>query len=140
MPAQNLYQDLKTALEELKKFLDTNTATIKPAIQQIAALVPEVTEVITKLISLLEQLKNEIQNLNVSAIQHLDKVAQFTGNVKTVLQTSRSLLPAQAGAIDQVLNVVDVVGGLPSLDAVKADIIGLITSIIGNLNTLKPAA
>jgi hypothetical protein len=139
MAAQNLFQDLKNALQELKTFLDTNTTTIKPVIQQIAALVPQVTEVITQLVTLLGRLKTEIQNLNVGAIANLDKVTQFTGAVKTVLTTSRGLLPAQAGAIDQVLGVVDVVGSLPSLDAIKGEITGLIDSIVGNLNQLKPA-
>jgi hypothetical protein len=139
MAGQNLFEDLKNALQELKTFLDTNTATIKPVIQQIAALVPQVTEVIDQLVNLLGRLKTEIQNLDVGAIPHLDKVAQFTGAVKTVLTTSRNLLPGQAGAIDQVLGVVDVVGGLPSLDQVKAEIIALIDAIVGNLNQLKPA-
>lgn len=139
MPAQNLFQDLKNALQELKGFLDQHTATIKPVIQQIAALVPQVTQVIDQLVTLLGRLKTEIQNLDVSAIPHLDRVAEFTGAVKTVLTTSKSLLPAQSGAIDDVLGVVDVVGSLPSLDDVKGEILTLIDSIVGNLNQLKPA-
>jgi predicted PurR-regulated permease PerM len=139
MPAQNLYQDLKNALQELKTFLDTNTATIAPAIQQIAALVPQVTEVIDQLIDLLNRLKTEIQNLDVSGIPALAEVSQFTTAVTTVLNTSKNLLPAQAGAIDDVLGVMSVLTGLPSLDDLKGDITGLITGIVANLNQLKPA-
>lgn len=139
MPAQNLYQDLTNALQELKDFLDTNTAVIKPAIQQIAALVPQVTEVIDQLIALLNSLKEEIENLDVSGIPALAQVAQFTTAVTTVLNTSKSLLPAQSGPIDDVLGVMSVLTGLPSLDDLKGDITGLITNIVANLNQLKPA-
>jgi predicted PurR-regulated permease PerM len=139
MPAQNLFQDLKDALTELKTFLDQNTAVIKPAIQQIAALIPQVTELIDQLIDLLNRLKAEIQRLDVGAIPGLDQVSHFTTTVKTVLQTSKNLLPAQAGAIDSVLGIVDVVAGLPSLDAVKQEITDLITAIVTDLNQLKPA-
>lgn len=139
MPAQNLYQDLKNALQELKDFLDTNTAIIKPAIQQIAALVPQVTEVITQLITLLGRLKDEIENLDVSGIPALAQVSQFTTAVTTVLNTSKNLLPAQSGPIDDVLGVMSVLTGLPSLDDLKGDITGLIDNIVANLNQLKPA-
>lgn len=139
MPAQNLYQDLRNALQELKTFLDANTATIKPVFQQLSALVPQVGEVVGQLVDLLGRLKTEVQNLDVAGIPHLDKVAQFTGAVRTVLTTSRNLLPAQAGAIDQVLGVVDVVGGLPGLDDVKGEIVALIDSIVGSLDQLRAA-
>ncbi|HEV2706887.1 MAG TPA: hypothetical protein VGV59_13240 [Pyrinomonadaceae bacterium] len=137
MPAQNLYQELKDALQEFKDFLDTNVPVIKPAIQALSSMIPQINELIDKLISLMGDLKNEINNLNVGAIPGLDKVSQFTASVKTLLETSKNLLPGEADTIDDVLAVVNVVTGLPTLDTVKADIIDLINQIVGHLNSLK---
>jgi phage-related protein len=137
MPEQNLYQELKDALQEFKDFLDTNVPVIKPAIQALSSMIPQINELIDKLISLMGDLRNEINNLNVGAIPGLDKVSQFTASVKTLLETSKNLLPGEADTIDDVLAVVNVVSGLPTLDTVKADILALIDQIVGHLNTLK---
>jgi hypothetical protein len=133
----NLYEDLKKALEEFKTFLHDNIATIKPAIQALKALIPQIGELIDKLITLMGQLKTEIQNLNVGAIPGLDKVSAFTNGIKTLLTTAENLLPDQKPSIDEVLGVVSVVSGLPSLDAIKQEIIDLIDAIVTDLNTLK---
>lgn len=138
MPANNLYQDLKDALEDFKSFLDANVPVIKPAIAALATPVPQITELIDRLIELMGQLKTEIQNLNVSAIPGLGQVAQFTDGVRTLLTTAQNLLPAQRPAIEEVLGVVSVVSGLPTLDTVKGDIIALLDHITGKLNELKP--
>lgn len=138
MPAQNLFEELKTALTSFKVFLDANTATIKPAITALKSIVPQITELITKLIDLMGKLKTEINNLNPGAVgDGLAKVTEFTNATKTLLTTAKDLLPNEAGTIDDVLGVVNVVSSLPSLDAVKAEIIALIDSIVGNLNQLK---
>ena len=137
MPEQNLYEELKQHLTEFKSFLDTNVPIIKPAIVALRSVVPQVTELLTKLIELMGKLKTEIQNLNVNAIPNLDKVSDFTNGVKALLEASKNLLPNEAGTIDDVLGVVNVVGGLPSVDAIKADIIGLIDAIVVHLNSLK---
>jgi len=137
MADTNLYEDLKKALADFKSFLDTNVATIKPAVQALKAIIPQIGELIDKLIDLMGQLKTEIQNLNVSAIPGLDKVSAFTTGVKTLLTTAEDLLPNQKSAIDDVLGVVNVVSALPSLDAIKAEILALIDGIVANLNTLK---
>jgi predicted PurR-regulated permease PerM len=137
MPEQNLYQELKDALQEFKDFLDTNVPVIKPAIQALSSMIPQINELIDKLISLMGDLRNEINNLNVGAIPGLDKVSQFTASVKTLLETSKNLLPGEADTIDDVLAVVNVVTGLPTLDTVKADILALIDQIVPHLNSLK---
>jgi hypothetical protein len=138
MPAQNLFEELKTALTSFKEFLDANVATIKPAIQALKSIVPQITELITKLIDLMGKLKTEINNLNPGAVgEGLGKVTEFTNATKTLLTTAKDLLPNEAGTIDDVLGVVNVVSSLPSLDAVKAEIIALIDSIVANLNQLK---
>jgi hypothetical protein len=140
MPNPTLYDDLKNALNEFKTFLDTNVPTIKPAIQalkNIPQIGTQIGQLVTKLIGLLTSLKTQIQNLNVSAIPGLAAVSGFTGAAKTLLETAENLLPDQKAAIDDVLNVVNVVTGLPSLDAVKQDIISLIDAIIADLNALN---
>jgi phage-related protein len=137
MPAQNLFEELKAALTSFKQFLDTNVATIKPAIQALKSIVPKVTELITKLIDLMGKLKTEINNLNPGVVGDLTKVTEFTNATKTLLTTAKDLLPNEAGTIDDVLGVINVVSSLPSLDAIKAEIIALIDSIVANLNQLK---
>lgn len=138
MPAQNLFEELKAALTSFKQFLDANVATIKPAIQALKSIVPQITELITKLIDLMGKLKTEINNLNPGVVgDGLTKVTEFTNAIKTLLTTAKDLLPNEAGTIDDVLGVVNVVSSLPSLDAVKAEIIALIDSIVANLNQLN---
>ena len=139
MPETNLYQELKDALQELKDFLQENTATIKPAIQALASLVPQVVTLIDDLTGLLNQVKTEINNLNVSGIPGLAEVSQFTQTVTTFLNTAKSLLPDEAATIDEVLGAASVIGSLPSLDQVKQEILQLIDAIVADLNQLKPA-
>jgi len=135
---QNLYQELKNVLQQFKTFLDEKTPIIKPAIGPLnTALGGRLFELLDKLISLMNSLKTEINNLNVGAVPGLNEVSQFTTAVKTLLDTSKNLLPSEAGTIDDILSVVNVVSGLPTLDTVKADILGLINDIIGHLNNLK---
>jgi phage-related protein len=136
--AANLFDDLKEALAKFKKFLDDNMGTIKPAVQALKSVVPQITELIDKLIDLMGKLKTEISNLNPGVVgQGLGKVTEFTTSVKTLLETARGLLPNEADTIDDVIEVADVVSSLPSLDAVKAEITGLIDAIVAKLNELK---
>jgi phage-related protein len=138
MAAQNLFEELKTALTSFKTFLDANVGTIKPAIQALKAIVPQITELITKLIDLMNKLKTEISNLNPGQVgAGLTKVTEFTNATKTLLTTAKDLLPNEAGTIDEVLGVVNVVSSLPSLDAVKAEILALIDAIVSDLNQLN---
>jgi phage-related protein len=137
MAGANLYADLKAALTDFKSFLDANLSTIKPAISALKSIVPQVGEVITKLIDLMGKLKTEISGLNVNAIPGLDKVAGFTASAKTLLTTAESLLPAEKSAIDDVLGAMNVVGSLPSLESVKKEILDLIDAIVGDLNGLN---
>jgi phage-related minor tail protein len=137
MAAQNLFEELKQALTTFKDFLHTNLGVIKPAIQALKQLVPKVSELINKLIELMGKLKTEINNLNPAAVPGLDKVSEFTTGVTNLLTTAKNLLPSEAGTIDDVLAVTNIVGSLPSLDAVKAEIIALIDEIVADLNQLK---
>jgi phage-related protein len=137
MAEKNLFDQLKDVLQDFKTFLDSNVPTIKPAIQAIASLIPQVTELIDKLVGLMNSLKTEINKLDVNAIPGLAEASNFTSKIKTLLDAAESLLPDQKSAIDDVRSVADVVTGLPSLDAVKAEIISLIDAIVVHLNSLK---
>jgi hypothetical protein len=135
----NIFQELDDLLKEFRAFLDENVPTIKPAIQSIASLFPQVTEVIDKLIELMNKVKTEIQNFDVSSIPGLDKATEFINMVKSFLTSAKALLPDEAGTIDDVLSAADVVGSLSGLDDVKQSILDSIDAIVTHLNSLKPA-
>lgn len=137
MADTNLFEELKAVLADFKSFLDDNVATIKPAVQAIAALVPQINELIDLLVDLLAKLKTELENLDVGAIPGLGEVAEFTGKIPAFLEAAKKLLPSETGSIDAIGDVVDVVTGLPSVDAVKAELVALIDAIVGHLNSLK---
>jgi hypothetical protein len=137
MADPNLFQELKDALTSFKSFLDTNTTIIKPAIVALKPIVPQIGDLLTKLITLMGQLKTAIQNINVGTIPGLNKVSEFTTAITTVLHTAQALLPQQSGDIQQVLDAASVVTGLPSVDQIKAEILGLLDAIITDLTTLN---
>lgn len=138
MATNNLFEEIKEALNDFETFLDENVSTIKPAIAPLNELTGgRVTELIDALIDLLNKLKAEVEKLDPGLIPELDKVTTFTNSVKTLLETSKNLLPDEADTIDEVIGVADIVTSLPSIDDIKAEITGLIDTIIGHLNDLK---
>lgn len=139
MAGENLFQDLKDVLQEFKDFLDANVPTIKPAIQALAGIIPQVTELLDKLVSLMNSLKEEINKLDPGAIPGLAEATQFTGQVSNLLEAVRNLVPGSADEIDAIGDVAEVITGLPSLDEVKGEILALVDAIITHLNGLKPA-
>ena len=122
----NLFEDLKAALTTFKSFLDENVPVIKPAIQTLRSLIPAISDLLNKLIDLMGNIKTEIDRLASQPIPALDKVSQFTTSITALLTTAKDLVPAQAGMIDDVLSVANVVSGLPSVGQVKAEIDSLI--------------
>ncbi|GAB4377874.1 MAG: hypothetical protein Kow0042_26190 [Calditrichia bacterium] len=139
MAETNLFQELKDALQDFKDFLDENVPIIKPAIQALASLIPQINDLLDSLADLLVDLKNEIQNLNVSSIPGLNEVSSFTEKMTTMLETAKNLLPQQTGTINEVLSIASVVTSLPSLEDLKAEIIALLDAIIAHVNSLKSA-
>ncbi len=139
MPVQNLFDDLKKALSDFKTFLDDKKTVIKPAIAPLNQLTGgRVTELLDKLIELLNKLKEEVTKLDPAQIPGLADVTTFTQSVKTLLETSKNLLPDQTSTINDVLSVVDVVGGLQGLTTqVKQEVLDLLQAIIGDLQFLK---
>ncbi|MEM9552207.1 MAG: hypothetical protein AAGA05_13595 [Pseudomonadota bacterium] len=136
----NLFEDLKEVLQDFKDFLDENVAVIQPAIAALRSLIPDqIDNLLDKLIELMGKVKTEVQKLDVSAIPGLSEAAEFTGQVKGFIDSAKALLPDNSDDFDAVKDIADVVGGLPSIDEVKGEIISLIDAIIGHLNTLKSA-
>jgi hypothetical protein len=137
MADQTLFDQLKAVLADLKKFLDDNVATIKPAINAIAALVPQVNQLIDELTRLLGKLRAEIDKLDVGSIPGLAEVSEFTGKIPAFLEAAKKILPGEAASIDSIGDVVSVVTGLPSVGDVKTELLGLIDAIVVHLNSLK---
>jgi phage-related protein len=135
----SLFEDLKNALKDFKEFLDQNVSTIATAISALKSLIPQITELLDKLVDLMGKLKTEINNLNVSAIPGLAEASEFTDKMKNFLNAMKTLLPEETDSIDDVLEVANLVTGLPSLDEIKTEILSLIDAIVGHLNTLKNA-
>ncbi len=140
MADNNIYEELKDALDDFKTFLDENVGVIRPAIQALAELISGIVDVIDLLVGLMNDIKTEIQNLDVSAIPGLSQVSEFTSQITGFLDAAADLLSAEAeGTVSDIRSALNVVGGLPSLDDVKQDIQDLIDAIVGHLNSLKPA-
>lgn len=138
MAADNLFEELKDVLQDFKDFLDENVSVIQPAMAALKAIIPDqIDDLLSKLIDLINKLKTEIQNLDVSTIPGLEEASDFTDKIKSFLAAAKNLLPDDTAEIDEVLAVADVVTGLPSLDDIKAEIITLLDAIIGHLNTLN---
>jgi ABC-type transporter Mla subunit MlaD len=138
MAATNLFEELKKALTELKEFLDANVGKIKPAVQPLDQLTGgRVSDLIDRLIALMDKLKAGIDKLDTSIVPGLDDVTKFSESVKTVLAASKSLLPDEADSIKEIEDVANIVTSLPSIDALKTEIKSLIDAIKGHLNTLK---
>jgi hypothetical protein len=136
----NLYQDVKTQLTDFKGFLDTGVPVIKPAFQALRSLVPQVDDLLSKLIDLMGQIKTAIQNLDVSKIPGVQQVTTFTQKITTLLQTVVNLVPSEADNINSVLGIAKVVGGLSDLGAsLKTDISNLIDAIVTDLKSLQTA-
>lgn len=136
----NLYQEVKTELTDFKGFLDTNVPVIKPAVQALRALLPQVDDLLNKLIDLMGQIKTAIQKLDVSNIPGVQQVTTFTQKITTLLQTVVNLVPSEADAINTVLGIAKVVGGLSDLGAsLKTDISNLIDAIVTDLKSLQAA-
>lgn len=137
--AENLYQDLKDALQTFRDFLNPErVGLITEVYKALRGSIRQVEELLTKLIDLLGQVKTQIQNIDVN-IPGLSEMSGFVQSTRAFLQTTRKLLPEQAESIDAVLTATDVIGSLPSLDQVKTEVINLIDEIVGILTGIKNA-
>ncbi|MBO9402619.1 hypothetical protein [Shimia sp. R9_3] len=138
--ADNLFEDLKEVLQDFKDFLDDKVGVIQPAVAALRAIIPDqIDNLLNKLIELMNLLKSEVEKLDVSTIPGLAEAAEFTDQVKGFVNSAKALLPDNADDFDAITDVADVVGGLPSIDEVKGEILSLIDAIVGHLNALKNA-
>ncbi|PKH00458.1 hypothetical protein [Paraglaciecola sp. MB-3u-78] len=138
MADTNLFEELKDVLQDFKDFLDENISVIQPAMVALKAIIPDqINDLLSKLIDLINKLKAEIENLDVSTIPGLAEASEFTEKIKAFLEAAKNLLPESSDEINDVLSVADVVTSLPSLDEIKTEIIALLDAIIGHLNTLN---
>ncbi len=135
---ESLYQDVKTQLTDFQGFLDANKNVVKTAVQAIRAVLPQVDDLLNKLIDLMKQIDTAIQNLDISRIPGVGQVTTFTQKITTLLQTVLNLVPSEADAINTVLGIAKVVGGLSDLGGtLKTDIHNAILAILGDLDFIK---
>lgn len=139
MPAPNLFEELKEALNDFETFLNTNVPIIKPAIVALKPIIPQIGELLTKLIELMGRLRAEIVDLDLGSIATgaLANVATFTQGATRLLEAAKNLLPNQAAAIDQTLAIASVASSLPSFADLKAEILRSLDVIVTKLNELN---
>jgi hypothetical protein len=136
-PAQDPFQQLKQVLQDFRTFLDQNVSTIEAAIRPLRSILPQINDLIDKLIGLMTSLKSEIDKLNPGAIPGLGQVTTFTGKISTMLDSVKTILPQEGAAIDDVRTALSVVGNLQNLDQIKTELLALIDAINADLNRLK---
>lgn len=135
--AVNVYDELKNALTQVKTILDEGADIVKPAVQALAAVVPQINELLDKVIDLLGRLKVEINKLDVSAIP-VDKVMPFLDGLKSLLDTSRNVLPADSKeTIDTASDVITVIKSIPTPEQIKAEVVALLDAVTAHITALK---
>lgn len=138
----NIYQELHTELTDLKTFLDKETPVIKPVIGSVRSLVPQIDDLLNKLISLMGDIKAAILKLKdgASTLPVLSTISTITQKVTAFLQTALNLLPSEADAINTVLGIAKGIGDLPQLgQQIFTDIATLIDGIVADLKSLQSA-
>jgi hypothetical protein len=143
MADDNLYQQLKTELSDLKSFLEDPKIgpAIKSAIQPIRAVFPQIDDLLNKLISLMDDIKTAISKVNINNIPGLNQVSTFTQKITDLLTTVTNLVSGTVQAeINTVLGIAKTIGGLPQLgqDLIK-EITDLLTAIRQDLVNIKGA-
>lgn len=135
--AVNVYDELKNALVQVNSILEQGTDIIKPAVHALAAVVPQINELLDKVLDLLGRLKVEINKLDVSAIP-VDKVLPFLDGLASLLESSRNVLPADSkDTIDTASDVINVIKTIPTPEQIKAEVVGLLDSVSGHITELK---
>jgi len=140
MATPDLFQELKKALQELDDFLASPPAQkVKDVLQASGALLEEfgvpVVKLIDSVIKLLNDLKKEIDNFDLSDIG-LEDVAEF-GKKLNDLATAIMALPF-VEEDPEIKKLTQALSSLDSFEEAKAEIQALITSVIGHLESLKP--
>jgi hypothetical protein len=134
---KTIYEELRDVLKDFNEFLQAKIGVIKPPIQALAQVVPQVNDLIDKPIGLLAKLKTEIQSIDIGPLGNIDEALGFAAKIKGFLESAKALLPDEAAEIDRVINAADVVAGLPTFGDIKNEIIQLIDGIAALLGQLK---
>jgi hypothetical protein len=143
MPVENAFETLNTNLQEFKNFLDNLVATgefaaLKTALQALQNFVPQIATMLNRVIALLQDLRNEIDGMDLGAIPNVGDAVTMVENVSSVLEAARAFLPGQKKEIDEVMNVAHMVSSIPGLTAdLKENILSCIDAIIIHFTNLK---
>lgn len=137
---ENIFAELDSLLSEFKTFLETDNTVqdIKTAVDALAQIVPPVADILDRLKTVFEVLRTEIQNIDITDIPAVDieQITEFAGRVRDTLETARSLVPSQGGAIDSVVESADLIASLPELtEDLKNSILASLDTIIALLET-----
>jgi hypothetical protein len=136
----DLFHELNDALEAFKAYIDPTSATgqaIKSAVGALDTLHVPIKDLLTKLITLMQQLKQAVTDIDPANIPGLAEAAKFAKAVTDLLAAAKVLLPGQAAEIQDVLDTAGAVTALPSLAAVKQTILDNLTVIITDLGVIK---
>jgi len=143
MPVENAFETLNSTLQEFKTFLDNLVATgefaaLKTALQTLQSFVPQIATMLNRVIALLQDLRNEIDGIDMGAIPNVDDAVTLVENVSNILEAARAFLPGQANEINEVMDVAHVVSSMPGLTAnLKENILSCIDAIIVHFTNLK---
>jgi hypothetical protein len=96
-----------------------------------------IKDLLTKLITLMQQLKQAVSDINPASIPGLEEAAKFAKAVTDLLAAAKVLLPGQSAEIQDVLDKAGAVTALPSLGDVKQTILDNLTIIITDLGVIK---
>jgi ABC-type transporter Mla subunit MlaD len=136
----DLFHELNDALEAFKAYIDPASATgqaIKQAVGALDTLHVPIKDLLTKLITLMQQLKQAVSDIDPASIPGLADVAKFAKAVTDLLNAAKVLLPGQSAEIQDVLDTAGAVTALPSLADVKQAILDNLTVIITDLGVIK---
>lgn len=138
---QDLFQELKDALDQFKTFLTSpEFAKVKAVITALIDLIPKIGTLIDDLVKLLGEVRKAVINLKLPAIPDLDNVLLFTKKVQTLVEATEALLPPGDETANDVIKALGFAASLPTItDSLKNDITMLIDDIVHELESLRPA-
>lgn len=137
--AQNLFEELRAALQDFSNYIKSNKEQLKKAIKAFLAMIPKSERLIEQLVNVFEQLKVSINQINVDSIEGLKEATEFAGKLNNFLEATKPLIPDVTEEIDDVLETVKLITSMPSLEEIKSDITDLLGAIILDVKSLSPS-
>jgi|SRR5579859_1767740 len=140
MAENTVLADLQTTLTDVLSFLQAHRGDISTAFKALSSLFPQVNALIDSLIKILNEIKTEIDKLDISKIQGVEQITGFTQKISAMLSAFATLLkgnPVET-EINSVLDTVKTVGEIPQFAGqIKDTITKTIQQIIDQLNLIK---